>query len=137
MKTLKTSEAFAALETNPKLKFENYKGSKRTIICIGPWDHFTARVFVDGKEVDVYLGSHNFFGNFTTESAWTLIREPVPVEEAFKACREGKCISCEYDDGLTIPRKFYLTHKKGEDIGFMSRLILAGRWYIEDSPDES
>ncbi len=136
---MKTSEMIAMYENSKcpeRLKFASNKGGniemKNGIL-----------VWTDsGKPFALNLFGHKLDRPMCTTAGtidrydWTLAREPVPVEEAFKAYREGKCIFCKYDDGFTKPRKFYLTHKKGEDIGFMSRLILVGTWYIEDSPNE-
>ena len=132
MKIFKTSEAFAALEANPKIKLENHNRKKRTVISISPYGYFIANVFVDGVEVDPIKGAYNFFGNFTPESVWTLVREPVPVWEAIKALTEGKAIQCE----MTSGGSFWLNPKDLEVSAKLFNLgwLKDGRWFIEDSP---
>ena len=135
MKILKTSEAFAALEANPKIKLENHNGNKRTVISIGLYGYFIANVFVDGVEVDPIKGAYNFCGNFTPESIWTLVREPVPVWEAIKAYCEGKKAYCVFKTFGDKEGRFYL--QGSNNWGFSGKLLTEGKWFIEDTPNES
>jgi hypothetical protein len=119
------------LGENPKLKFENWKGTQRTVVKIGVYGFIVANVTVDSERKEESLPAYNFFGNFTPKSEWALVREPVPVWEAIKAWVEGKEIHCHCNDVPECKNNPCLFPQDDRDDVSM-KCFKEGRFYIED-----
>ena len=122
---MKTSEAIAMLEKNPKLRFKNTRhDGVETVIYISDYGYFNAVVTHNGKVKDYSKGLYNFYGNFKPNADWQLVREPVPAWEAIKAFCEGKSVSYVTPEGDEWKLENCFTY-------YSDRLINS-KWYIND-----
>jgi len=113
---MKTSQMIAMLEKNPKLSFK--RKNKEDIYKICDMGFLAS------------IEGHSITPNLRLDDDWQLIHEPVPVEIAIKALREGKRIKVITSNG----HEYYLDPQDNECVS--THTLLTGRWYIEDS-DES
>lgn len=134
---MKTSEMFAMLKKNPKLRFKRAKWGPYN--SIGIKDDALQMITPTGEEW-TYLGSDSATDRFVEACLqigvggdWELIQEPVTWQEALQAWAEGKTVRCKvcnsefiYLYDIDEPE---LLDTNGDAI--LPEEITRGTWYIE------
>ena len=121
---MKTSEMIAMLENNPDLKFKSsHPFIKNNFIYVD--EYGIVRWGGEGQNGELFIVIGKKADN------WALVREPVPVWEAFKALIEGKTIRCEvelkdYRYGFLLSPESFECISRGFDIKWLK----TGTWYI-------
>ena len=126
MKEYTLAQVMEKMEKNPNLKFE-YTGEDRGVVI-----HADADGYVSNEDGEPILS------NFTLNSKFRLVNEPVSVKEALKALEDGKTIICELgdftakyhvvNDGSAFP-KICDTRKSADPVSLQE--LLYGKWFIE------
>lgn len=135
MKEYTTSEMFAVLEKNPKLKFESKNGYLASVNKVNGCLQWDKKDFpTTGLNNNLRLIS---VGTDYPADKWTLVREPVTWQEAIQARINGKPIKCEKCVGCKevpgCPKKESQRFDgidPWEDTPCWEQLA-SGTWYIE------
>ena len=126
MKEYTLAQVMEKMEKNPNLKFE-YTGEDRGVVI-----HADADGYVSNEDGEPILS------NFTLNSKFRLVNEPVSVKEALKALEDGKTIICELGD---FTAKYHVvndgsafskicdTRKSAGPVSLQE--LLYGKWFIE------
>mgnify|MGYP000875664970 FL=1 len=126
MKEYTLAQVMEKMEKNPNLKFE-YTGEDRGVVI-----HADADGYVSNEDGEPILS------NFTLNSKFRLVNEPVSVKEALKASEDGKTIICELgdftaeyhivNDGSGFS-KICDTRKSADPVSLQE--LLYGKWFIK------
>jgi len=126
LKEYTLAQVMEKMEKNPNLKFE-YTGEDRGVVI-----HADADGYVSNEDGEPILS------NFTLNSKFRLVNEPVSVKEALKALEDGKTIICELGD---FTAKYHVvndgsafskicdTRKSAGPVSLQE--LLYGKWFIE------
>jgi hypothetical protein len=116
---------------NPNLKFK-YIGEESHKMTLGNNLHLSEYGYVANEEGKPVLS------NFTLNSKFRLVNEPVSVKEALKASEDGKTIICELgdftaeyhvvNDGSAFS-KICDTRKSADPVSLQE--LLYGKWFIK------
>lgn len=114
---------------NPNLKFK-YIGEESHKMTLGNNLHLSEYGYVANEEGKPVLS------NFTLNSKFRLVNEPVNFMEAIKAFAEEKIIYCEFegDKSRYIPLEDDISHPlwdKNQNT-ITAEEILHGKWFIEE-----
>jgi hypothetical protein len=130
---VKTSEMIAMLEKNPELKFKSqngYRASVNEYTGLFIWERYSG---TSGINNNLRLLPSKAAG-FKPDN-WTVIREPVPWQEAIQAWIDGKCIYAETEGlrKLEINPELRLGEFVHSDTGIDLIYFQKGTWYIGEA----